>query len=332
MTNMKKYFLLVCISSFLFATSSNLGVKTFRVHDKNRNRLVTMEVWYPADPEAKIITTTKTAWEAISEAKNAELVDVNTKYPLIVMSHGNGGDRRSISWIVNSFIKNNYIVISVEHFGDTFDYLAPDLFLRAWNRPLDVSFSIDYITKESSFKDNIDLEKIGFVGYSLGGTTGVWLSGGIACDFEKLLKRYQFFTRQFPDDIIESLEYEKSNLSYRDPRIKAFFLMAPSTWGFNYESLNGIDTHMFVIGAECDDLLPASTHARFLASCVKNAEYELIGKNAGHYVFLNCISDYGRATMDKRYYADPPTLNRKDIHRYVSRMANRFFNKHLIKP
>ena len=93
-----------------------------------------------------------------------------------------------------------------------------------------MSFSIDYITQESSFKDSIDIDKIGFVGYSLGGMTGIWLSGGIASDFEKLLKRYQFFTRQFPDDIIESLEYEKSHLSYKDPRIKAFFLMAPSTW------------------------------------------------------------------------------------------------------
>jgi len=328
---MKKYLFLVFITPFLFATSPKLGVKTFRVYDKARNRLVTMEVWYPADPKARVITTTHTAWEAISEARNAELVDLDTKYPLIVMSHGNGGDRRSISWIVNSFIKNNYIVVSVDHFGDTFDYLSPDLFLRAWNRPLDMSFSIDYITQESSFKDNIDAEKIGFVGYSLGGMTGIWLSGGIASDFEKLLKRYQFFTRQFPDDIIESLEYEKSNMSYKDPRIKAFFLMAPSTWGFNYESLSDIDTHMFVVGAECDDLLPASTHARFLASCVKNAEYELIGKKAGHYVFLNCISDYGKTTMDQRYFTDPPTLNRKEVHRYISKIANRFFYKHLAR-
>lgn len=331
MTNMKKYLLLVFITPFLFATSPKLGVKTFRVYDESRNRLVTMEVWYPADANAKVITTSQTAWEAVSEAKNADLFDEEAKLPLIVMSHGNGGDRRSISWIVDSFVKNNYIVVSVEHFGDTFDYLAPDMYLRAWNRPLDVSFSIDYITKISPFKSNIDSENIGFVGYSLGGMTGIWLAGGIACDFEKLLKRYQFFTRQFPDDIIESLEYDKSVLSYRDYRIKAFFLMAPSTWGFNYESLSNIDTHMFVVGAECDDLLPASTHARFLASCVKNAEYELIGKKAGHYVFLNCVSDYGRATLDQRYYADSPTLNRKDIHKYVSKIANRFFKKHLIR-
>jgi len=324
---MKKCLFLILFSTFLCATEAKLGVKTFRIYDESRNRLVTMEVWYPASSSAKLFKTKQSAWESISEARDADIIDPKVKYPLILMSHGNGGDRRSMSWIVKNLIKNNFIVVSVEHFGDTFEYLSPDLYLRAWNRPIDVTFSIDYITKESSFKDNIDEQNIGFIGYSLGGMTGIWLSGGIACDYEKLIKRYQFFTRMFPDDVVESLEYEKAHLSYFDSRVKAYFLMAPSTWGFTYESLNGIEAHMFVVGAECDDLLPASTHARFLSSCVKNAEYELIGGSAGHYVFLNCVSDFGKIIMDKRYYLDPPTVNRKKVHLKVSKMANNFFEK-----
>jgi predicted dienelactone hydrolase len=327
---MKKYFVFIFLSVFLIANEPKLGVKTFRSYDKQRNRPIIIEVWYPADNDAYDFKVSNSAWEPFSEARDASIFNVEKKYPIIFMSHGNGGDRRSISWVVKNLVQNNYIVASVEHFGDTFKNFLPDQYLRAWNRPLDISFAIDFLTKKSLFKNNIDPENIGFVGYSLGGMTGIWLAGGIASDFEKLLKRYQFFTREFPDDVIESLEYEKTRTSYFDSRIKAYFLMAPSTWGFNYESLSNINMPLFVVGAECDDLLPASTHARFLSSCVKNSEYELIGGGAGHYIFLNCISDLGRIVIDERYYQDPPTVSRKKVHLKVSQMINAFFKKHFV--
>ena len=36
------------------------------------------------------------------------------QYPLIIMSHGSGGDRYNISWLAEVFASNGYIVVAMD--------------------------------------------------------------------------------------------------------------------------------------------------------------------------------------------------------------------------
>ncbi|PIS01051.1 MAG: hypothetical protein COT84_04410 [Chlamydiae bacterium CG10_big_fil_rev_8_21_14_0_10_35_9] len=325
---MKKLVFLFIFSS-LFATQTKVGLKAFHLYDSERNRPINMHVWYPINQKTKIPAYLDDLWKPIPEKKDAELLRSCKKYPLILMSHGNGGEKRDRAWLVPHLVSAGYIVASVEHYGDTFDFFSPDLYLSAWLRPADISFSLTYLLEESCFADKLDKERVGFCGYSLGGMTGIWLAGGIPVDLEKLLKRYQFFTGEFPDDVVNNLDYEQSLRSFEDPRIKAYFSMAPFTWGFTNYTIQHIDKPHLIIGVENDQLLPASSHAKYLADTIQNAEYFLLEGKAGHYIFLNEATDLGKMIMDERFYNDHPDVNRAEIHKVLGNLSVEFFDKHL---
>lgn len=89
------------------------------------------------------------------------------------MSHGHRGDRRERSWLAEHLAKNGFLVAAVEHYGNTFSNYNPLISIRFWERPVDVSFSIDQLLADPFLKNRIDAARIGFVGYSMGGMTGL---------------------------------------------------------------------------------------------------------------------------------------------------------------
>ncbi len=306
-----------------------LGVETLSFYDLKRNRPVLVEVWYPTDFALEGKTPLDYPWVVGEEARNVKIQDSKKMYPLILFSHGQGGDVRDRLWLVENLVSSGYIVASIEHYGDTWDYFMPYLFLQTWNRPLDVSFALDKLLTNWRYSRNICQDKVGFIGFSLGGMTGIWLAGGVCSDFEKLIKRYQFFTRSFPQEVVDSLEYQKTHISYHDPRIKTYVFLAPSVWGFTYESLQEIQAPSLVFGAEEDNVLPPSSHAGYLAQSIQSSYYELLSGKVGHYVFLNCVTPLGEKMLDKRFYEDHPSINRKEIHKDISNKVLEFLKNQL---
>lgn len=324
----------LCMVSILICSETKaefnpVGFQVFRLYDESRNRLVEMDVWYPTDSEEESMISEIDLWFNCPEIKDAKIKDENKRYPLIIMSHGNGGERRDRTWLVHQLVAQDYIVVSVDHFGDHWNYSYPDLFLSAWDRPLDITFSLDYLLEKSSLAQQIDPDRIGFSSYSFGGMAGLWLAGGIATDFETCLKRYQYWFQPFPDDIVQNLEYEKSLLSYFDPRIKAYLLMAPPSWAFNYDSLKAIDRPFFLLGAEGDDILPPCSHACYLADVMQDSECHILNHPANHYVFLNEPTDLAKQNIPEKFCQDDPEIKRSEVHEIVGEIALNFFKKHL---
>src|SRR5579883_2656069 len=68
------------------------GIATHRYFDQARGRPLITEVWYPIDEQTPAQEVAG-LWVRCAEARNALLKPSSSKYPLIVMSHGNGGDR-----------------------------------------------------------------------------------------------------------------------------------------------------------------------------------------------------------------------------------------------
>lgn len=145
------------------------------------------------------------------------------KMPVIVFSHGLGGSRTSYSHFGQHMASWGYIVILPTHEGsDTaamaagtreqgFNVVGGDGWMRTSiedpknlrNRPLDVEFVIDQLSKDGALKDIADASRVGVAGHSFGAHTAMQIGG---------------MTINLPDE---------KDKSFREPRVKAVLPMSP---------------------------------------------------------------------------------------------------------
>ena len=323
---------------FLQTHPFSIGQTNFTIQDSNRNRPIKTEVWYPTRDTSKFNIVTKYPFLLPPTSKDAEII--KGTYPLILLSHGTGGNGISLMWLACELASNGYIVAAVDHYGNTYDNKIPENFVKAWDRPQDISFLLSHLLEESDFKTKIDKSKIGMLGFSLGGYTSIALAGG-EIDYQLL----SAFTKtkegknesKLPEmgdvsKLITPQIIERGNRlkNLKDTRISAFVALAPAIGqGFkNKSQLKKIDKPILIVGAENDIRTPINTNAKHYHNLIENAEYiELKGK-IGHYIFLNEATS-ALVNEGPIYFKDDQTVSRNAIHAKVSTIVVDFFSKQL---
>jgi predicted dienelactone hydrolase len=308
------------------------GITTFHYCDPVRGRPIITEVWYPVDQDIPAQPSTG-FWLRCDEARDAPLSQNKSKYPLIMMSHGSGADRYTISWLAEVLAANGYIVAAMDHYGNTWNNKIPEYYTRPWERPLDVSFSLDQLLNSSQFKDHIDQSRIGFAGYSLGGATGIWMAGAEADnrDIESIKSNC---SREIGDvvpmDLIEKIDFSQAAGSFLDKRITAMVLMAPALgWLFAESSLEKIDIPVFIFATAKDQIVPVESNAKIFAKKIARASLKVYQGEADHYVFLNRATVVGKRFLDPKYCIDPATIDRKKVHDEIAKKSVMFFDGNL---
>lgn len=324
--NLGKYFNTIVLQP------KKTGITTFNYFDSERNRPVVTEVWYPVDPESPA-KTPPGFWHRCDEARDAALSSKKSKYPLIVMSHGSGGDRYNISWLAEVFAANGYIVAAMDHFGNTWNNKIPEAYAKPWERPKDISFVLDQLLSNSSFKDHIDLSRIGFVGYSLGGATGIWIAGAEAMDLNTDCVKENAtadLAGIATPDLFEKIDFKEAAGSLRDPRISVVMVMAPALgWMFEQSSLEKIDIPVFIVAPETDKVVPTEKNAKIFASKIARSTLKILPGEATHYVFLARANAVGKRFLDPRYCEDPVSIDRKKLHDDIAKSSILFFDDKL---
>jgi len=311
---------------------SKTGITTFHYYDTARSRPVVTEVWYPVDPESPAKAASG-FWLRCDEARDAPLSTKKSQYPLILMSHGSGGDRYNISWLAEVLASNGYIVAAMDHFGNTWNNKIPKAYATPWERPLDVTFVLDELLNTSIFKEKIDRNKIGFAGYSLGGATGIWIAGAEATALE--LSQVKANTLQdlagiVSAETLDTIDFSKASGSYRDERINAVFVMAPALgWMFEGNSLEKIAIPVFIVAPETDLVVPTEKNAKLFAAKIAKATLKILPGEATHYVFLNRANAVGKRFLETRYCEDPSSIDRKKLHEEIATKSVHFFENNL---
>lgn len=318
-----------------------VGQTNFTFLDSLRNRPLKTEIWYPTKDTTKFNVTKEYPFKLPPTSKDA--APIAEKSPLILLSHGTGGNRISQMWLACELASNGFIVAAVDHYGNTLDNKIPENFVKVWDRPLDISFALDNLLNASEFNSTIDSTRIGMAGFSLGGYTTIALAGGVL-NYE-LLKEFsnteegkvEFDLPELGDvsklitpEIIEL--GNKENRYLKDNRISAFIAMAPAIGqGFNEKSqFEKVNKSVLIIGAQNDERTPVNTNAKHYSELLDGSKYIELRGQVGHYIFMNEAKNRLKRNAPI-VFKDDKSVNRDEIHKEVSTMIIEFFNNELNK-
>jgi predicted dienelactone hydrolase len=320
---------------------------------ESHDRALSGIVWYPADvspgeeKEQYVGPPEEPLFYAGRAAKDATLAPAFGRFPLIVLSHGTGGSAMQMAWLGTYLAARGYIVVAVNHPGNNAvtGYTIPG-FIEGWERAKDMSTALTDLLADPRFGAKIDPDRIGAAGFSYGGYTMMELAGATTdwnrimtwCDRQKgacdppempdLLEKFQALKQQ--PDVQHSLQHAGD--SYRDPRIRAVFAIAPAVaHAFTPESLQRITIPVAIVVGTADHIAPPAENAQFFATNIRSAKLAILPGDVGHYTFLDVGTETGRKRLPQ-LFVDNPGIDREAVHNQVGEMAAEFFDKELVSP
>jgi predicted dienelactone hydrolase len=208
---------------------------------------------------------------------------------------------------------------------------------RLWERSRDVSVAIDEVLKSPKWATLIDEKRIGFVGHSFGGWTGVSLAGGRydpirQRDFCRNAERKDFYCENTLKDDIADLQTADAGDSFQDSRIKAFYIMGSGPGqGFSADSLKSIKVPFVVDTAQFDESLESLSNSTNLATQILGAR-EVV-RPVGHFAYVpECrwlIGSMITWLAGLPLCEDPKGVDRRLVHKEVAGEIVAFFEKTL---
>lgn len=315
------------LSSF---NSEAIGVRTFHYQDSGRNRPVIVEFWYPTDEIGVSLDISEdSVWIHPKEVRDVNISSRFSSYPLILMSHGYRGDRREGTWLVDALVRQGYLVASVEHHGNTWHQFNPLSGFCFWDRAKDISFALTRLLEDSELKQTIDKDRIGFIGYSMGGMTGLALAGAEVRAAKQIAIAQQSQTGLvIPEEVFNQIDFSEAEKNYKDPRIKSVLLICPATFAYLPETLKKIKTPIGLIASLDDELLPHKEHAYKIIKNVIPHKLKLLRNKTSHYAFLNKMSEKGYQILQKSS-SSTASPNLASIHKETTTFAIKFFQETL---
>lgn len=308
-------------------------------------------VWYPAPESAVEVPQVigppdQPLFQAGSAAPHAPFAPSMRPYPLVLLSHGTGGSAQQLAWLGTALARAGFVAAAVDHPGNNaVTGYTPEGFLLWWERATDLSEVLDGLLADPELAPHIDRGRVGAAGFSLGGYTVLELAGAqtdVAGFYDLCRKEPENTLCRTPEmkgmpagaAMLEAVRktsgesLARSGESYRDPRIRAVFAIAPAL-GFTQtpESLHAIRLPVALVVGSADPIAPAATNANLIKARVRGAQ-ETVLPNVAHYTFLDTCTAAGKAQF-AGYCTDPAGVDRDAVHGQVAGMAAQFFSRTL---
>lgn len=244
----------------------NIGCQHIRVWDHQANIGFAVFVMYPADTAHG---TYEVGPFSVTAGLNAPVA--TGQFPVVIISHGSGGNRLGYLTIAQGLAESGYIALCPEHFGNNRD----DNFLEGKTRNLElrprhISLCIDDIADNEILAGAVLPDQVAVIGHSIGGYTALAAAGGQVWNAAR---------RQVP--------------TVPDARVRGLVLLAPATaWFTPKTSLADVTLPMLIYQAEQDPFTSPEHVARVLDQVpdqTKITHHRV--ENAGHFSFLSPFPD-----------------------------------------
>lgn len=301
----------------------SIGVQTLKLvnnnqldvlHSKNGrdslyNRLLTVEIWYPAiipsdkqqlveydqvlgssnDPKRPLIPF-KFMGRAL---RNAQADRTDGPYPLLIVSHGYLGSRYLLTYLTENLASKGYIVVAIDHTESTFSDAA-SFASTLLNRSLDDLFVLNEMAllgnknSKSFLSGLVNANNTALIGYSMGGYGALNAAGaGYSAQAVKFFGQMTGGSKALEKRMSGNAAFSAS----LDPRIKAVVAFAP--WGmergvWDAEGLKGLTVPTFFVAGSQDDISGYEKGIKAIYDGAINADrYLLTYINARHNVAPN---------------------------------------------
>ncbi len=325
--------------------------KPYNWRGARTHELSTM-VWYPAAASAKeefqwLGPAERPLFAAGRASVQAPVAESPAKYPMVVLSHGTGGSAIMMAWLGTALAANGYIAVAVNHPGNNAaEGYTVEGFSTWWERARDLSTVIDSMLVDPTFQSRIDAKRIGAAGFSLGGYTMIEIAGGHtrpadfidfcgspkADDLCKSPPEFPTLMKDFQNLSQTNAEFRAAlrhaNDSYRDPRVRAVFAIAPALGpAFAATDLAKISIPVEIVAGSADTIVPIESSAKYFAANIPRAKLTIL-PGVGHYVFLDVCTEQGRK-MQPLLCTDGAGIDREAVHNKVVESAIAFLRSKL---
>lgn len=151
------------------------GFKTLGVWQEEHNLRLDINVWYPSIRRPSEVTFGP--W-LMQVARNGR--EVEGRFPLIILSHDSMGSRFSHHETAALLARSGFVVAAPTHNGDNANDM-PQLFTlrQIVDRVEELRATLNVLLKHGDIGHSIDPERVGVLGFGVGGTAALLLGGAL---------------------------------------------------------------------------------------------------------------------------------------------------------
>ena len=298
------------------------------------NRPLDYMLIYPTTPHGAATTFNIFMSTNLHLYKDAPIVADGLKHPLVVFSHGAGGNGSLYAWFGEYLASHGYIVAMVYHYrANTYDSSALYVRNRLWQRPHDISLDITHLLQDKIWGPHIDPNQIGVAGHSQGGFSSIWIGGArinpkLFLEYQRGWKNNQIVPAYIREQMRVDAEPARD---LRDDRVKAAFAMAPGdiqAFGMDEAGLRQVKIPTYIIVGSGDTTTPPKENAEFAAKYIPHAQLDVLPGPVGHEIFDNECDQTGRDNFPQACI-DAPGVDRAKLHEDIGNAALKFFDTNL---
>lgn len=302
------------------------GIAILDIPAAHHGREMETAVFFPARGGNEISLGENGVFHGVPVHEDAQ--PLTGRFPVILMSHGWGGNFKRMAWLSAALAEKGAIVVAVNHPNSTTGELGNLNALDHWTRAQDLTAALNHAVSSPLLAEHIDASRIYAAGFSYGGWTALSLGGltGSHEGFAKLCMDGEKVTSHCADILragikIEDIDPVKWNAAYKDPRISAVAAIDPAlTFGLTASNSANLDVPVLLIGlgdgANRLHATDTSAAGSNLEALVPEANTALLAP-ATHFTALGLCKPDGEAILkdeqDDPVCTDPPGSSRKAI-------------------
>lgn len=298
--------LLIGFTAPALANDNPIGFQTTTLPDTHNIRPLEMAVWYPATSTAqpKLIADNLVF---IGVLAVPDAAPTPGKHPVVVLSHGYGGNWGKQAWLASALARQGYIVAAVNHPGTTSQDRSAQAAAQLWQRPRDLSRAIDALLAQATPFGAVDSSRIAVIGHSLGGWTVMESAGARFdpalfardCDAHPTLVACTAYREMNPEGTPSGKAQVAADLS--DKRVSAVVsLDLGLSRGFTDASLAALPVPALVIAAGVPSAdLPAQMESADMAKRLPKTSTQYVEiQDANHFSFMSQCKPGAAAVLD----------------------------------
>jgi len=220
----------------------------------NGDRQLVTRIYYPTAANGPLQTVgARPIFEGIAAQPDA--LPAAGSFPLVVLSHGSGGNNSSLAWLAQALVQQGVIVVAANHPGSTTGDSVPARSILLWQQTRDISALIDAMLSDTTWRPRINAQSIGVMGHSKGGYSAIATLGGrvalqdfaVGCQRQPNSPNCLFYRGV----ALESVSTAAFDASYTDNRIRFAVALDPGMVPYlQPSSLRQLTAPLLVVAAQ----------------------------------------------------------------------------------